>query len=144
MDPVFTRPQQIPASFGSFSAVPFPSDAGTVSLAQVGTVPDGINSLTFETLGLFNANSLQVFFGGNRVPLEYIAGPSLLRHDWRADFGALAGQSGELRITAFHDPAAGSFTRLDNLQFVAIPEPRVWVLFLAGTALLLATRRRRP
>ena len=129
-----------PVHFGLFSAVPFPSEVETVSLAQVGNIPDGVNALTFQTYGLFNANSLEVFFGGNRVPLEFISGPSMLRHDWRADLSGLAGQSGELRITANLQPNAPGVTALDNLQFVAIPEPRVWVLFLAGTALLLAAR----
>ena len=133
----------LPASFGLFSAVPSSIDSVSISLAQVGTIPDGVNSLSFETFGYFNANSVQMDFGGNLLPLELLSGPSTFFRTWRADLGALAGQTGELRITAIYQPDVPGTFRLDNLQFTNVPEPSTWVLFLAGTALLLWAKRRR-
>ena len=133
----------LPASFGLFSAVPSPADSVSISLAQVGTIPDGVNSLAFETFDSFNPNSLQMSFGGNLLPLELLTDPNRLYRAWRADLGTLAGQTGELRITAIYQPDVPGTFRLDNLQFTNVPEPSTWVLFLAGTALLLWAKRRR-
>ena len=135
----------IPASFGSFSALLSPTDAvpSGVSLSQMGTIPEGVNSLSFETFRSFSVNSLQVSFGGNLLPLEFLTGPNTSYGIWRADLGHLAGQTDELRITAIHQPDVPGSFRLDNIQFISIPEPRAWALLGMAGALFCYGRRRR-
>ena len=135
----------LPASFGSFSPRLSPTTAVPlgVSLAQVGTIPDGVNSLSFETVQTFFNATFQVSFGGNVLPLQSVSGPNPSRTSWFADLTGLSGRTDELRISAIPFENHPGSAQLDNLQFITVPEPRAWVLFLAGTAFLLAARRRR-
>ena len=134
-----------PASFGAFSPRLSPTTSVPlgVSLAQVGTIPEGVNSLSFETFSTFFNGTFQVSFGGNVLPLQPVAGPTPSRISWFADLTGLSGRTDELRISGIHFENGAGSIHLDNVQFLSIPEPRAWVLGLAGTALLLAARRRR-
>ena len=134
----------LPASFGSFSALLSPTTAVPpgVSLSQTGTIPDGVNSLSFETFGLFSAN-LQVSFGGNILPLQPVPGPNRFYTSWFADITGLSGQTDELRISAIPFENLPGSARLDNLQFITIPEPRAWALLGMAGALFCYGRRRR-
>ena len=113
-----------------------PVGANSISIGQSGTIPLGMQSMTFWG----NIGGLQISFAGQSLAFSQ-TGSTADYNIYAADVSAFAGQAGQL---LFSLPAYTSTARLDNIQFSSssIPEPSSLALGALG-ALLLGFRRRR-
>jgi hypothetical protein len=114
------------------------------SISQTSLVPVDAESILFKAKysGL-PGGTLLVSLGGQNVSFSAISpGPNYTLYG--GDVSAFAGQVQQLMFTA--PPGVNNYWELDDIQFsnIAVPEPRVFVLF-ASYALLLGWRvlRRR-
>ncbi len=113
---------------GRFSSI-------SAAIAQTGLVPQTAQSLVFLSV---SEGSLQVTFDGQIIPMIQIGtAPNYVAMG--GDISAFAGQTGELRFTAFNGVGAGL---IDSILFStqAIPEPSTYLLFGCGVLLLGAAR----
>ncbi len=126
---------------GLFSSFPVYS----AGLAQTGTVPTGVFSVMFFSLGdrpevTFNGQVIPTTFMGNGVSSSGGATYEVLG----GDVAPFAGQSGELRFTSYAPQGQfGSYTLLDNIFFSnqQVPEPST--LGVLGLGVLLFSYRLR-
>jgi len=118
----------------------------SAALAQTGTVPSGILSIMFYSLGdrpevTFNGQLIPTALLGNGISSSGGATYEILG----GDIASYAGQSGELRFTSYAPQGQfGSSTLLDNIFFSnqQVPEPSVFCLFGVG-ALMLCRRLQK-
>ena len=120
---------------GGFSLTSYPNRQ-SVAVAQTGQIPSWARSMTF----LVSGQNFDVSVGGQSRPL--INGDSV-------DVSAFAGQTVEIRFTAFPQPPPGlaiNFVYLDDISFspVSVPEPATIGLLLAAFLLLALCRADRP
>lgn len=103
----------------------------SISLAQVGQLPLQTGLLQFRTSGFgIPAGSLEIRFDDNLLTLNPVSqGPFYTL--WTADISAFAGQTGELRFTGLPVNAPWD-AHLDDIMFVAVPEPSTWALLALG------------
>jgi len=107
---------------------------------------------------IFDTNTLEFVTGLTQIgnPIEMQKDPNhatRLMHDealYLGDISLAAGHSIQFRLSAkFGEMAAGyenitlGFVRDSGMSLYAIPEPSTWVLFGAGTAIVVIMRRRR-
>jgi len=105
-------------------------EVGIAKIAQTGAVPTGTRSVRFVATSL----SPVVSFAGNSLAVQQV-GSTARYNVFTGDISSFVGQTGELRF---------SQTRLfDQVTFspVAVPEPAVVVLIVAGGLLFIFTRR---
>jgi len=108
----------------------------TISLGQSGTIPLGIESMSFWG----NLGGLQISFGGQALAFSE-TGSTANYNIYAGDVSAFAGQTGQL---LFSLPAYTSNVTLDNIQFStsSVPEPSAFALTALG-GLLVVWRRAK-
>ena len=132
--------------FGAFSSI---------SIYQTGDVPSTARSIMFATDANFDFSLWHISLGGQQLYFQDLGEADLMDPDfpfpgkaYGADVSLLAGQTAELRFTAFPSPSGiQNGERLDNLRFSsnplpAIPEPSTWALLGTGVAALAWHHRR--
>ncbi|MEO5803321.1 MAG: PEP-CTERM sorting domain-containing protein [Verrucomicrobiota bacterium] len=108
---------------GRFSSV-------SAAIGQTGLVPQTAQSLLFSTV---SSGSLQVTFSGLIIPMVLVSnGPNF--SVMGGDISAFAGQTGELRFTAFNGVGSGL---IDAIRFSTSPVPEPSTLALTGIGALL-------
>ena len=125
--------------------IPSPSQSTDVSLSQVGMIPLGASSLQFEIYAIdpLAPENFRFRFGSALLPVELVSQSGFV-FTYQASLAGLAGQTDELWITLAGSPNFAGIHRLDNLQFITVPEPGTWSLLALGGAVgWWATRRRR-
>ena len=135
MDTSGYPPGPIQGNYWAFLATGLvPQTDVTISLSQTGTIPLGMQSMTFWG----NIGGLQISFGGQALAFSE-TGSTANYNIYSADVSAFAGLPGQL---LFSLPAYTSNATLDNIQFSssAVPEPSAFALTALG-GLLLAWRR---
>jgi hypothetical protein len=107
------------------------------TLSQEGDVPADAGALSFA---IFNSlNTYELRMNGNPIPLREDGTGQLY-----GDVSAFAGSHVTLELETYQPsgpfPGPSGSHLLDDIQFVAIPEPSTWVLLIGGIALLLGWR----
>jgi len=106
----------------------------TISLGQSGTIPGGMQSMTFWG----DIGGLQITFAGQSLAFSQ-TGSTANYNIYTADVSAFAGQSGQL---LFSLPAYVNSATLDNIQFSSSPVPEPGILSLSALGGLLFGLRR--
>ena len=117
----------------------FASDTNSAAIGQTGQVPLTAQSLVFwgNTSVSGVANNMEVTFNGSLVPYAAI-GSGNNYTIYGANVSGFAGQTGELRFTAFNNTRA----EIDNMQFSSLPVPEPSGLALVVLAAALFGLRR--
>ena len=109
------------------------------SIFQTATIPLLTQSMQFLSTPILEG--IDVSFGGQSVPLVLVSTDPSGWSRWGGDFGAFAGQTGELRFTAVATPPTPALgVYLDAITFSAapVPEPSIFALFAVGALVLAA------
>ena len=110
-----------------------------VALAQVGTLPVGVQYLSLKASG----GQVSVSFDGQDISLFPASrGSNYILYE--GDISRFAGQAGELRISS--EPTSlnpYNIFILDSINFVPIPEPGVLALWVLGAACFFIRLRRK-
>jgi len=144
-------PSGWPVFEGRFTAViqagrlPPSLEVYPAALAQIGTVPAGIQSIMFYS----GFTRPEVTFNSERIPVALlgtgVSGTGTAYEILGGDISSFAGQIGELRFSSYAvEGQLGSLTLIDNIFFSTqqIPEPGPLGLIGLGT-LLVAWRLRQ-
>jgi hypothetical protein len=123
------------AYYATLASGNYPGFDQTISLSQTGTIPLGMQSMTFWG----SIGGLQITFNGQSLAFSE-TGNTANYNIYTADISAYAGQTGEL---LFSLPPYVTSAALDNIQFsiTPVPEPRVLALFAGGLCLLWRGRQ---
>lgn len=118
-------------------------EGGDVSIAQTGMIPVGTKSLLFMA-NMPEASGWQVTVGDIKIPVAplYQVAPTMFIYV--GDTSAFAGQTEQLKFTAFSGPSAPEEMILDAIQFspIAVPEPSALGLLGCGIVLIVFRPRQ--
>lgn len=115
-----------------------------VAISQTGLVPVGATHIRITTTFLNTSNVRFSYTLGNISLIDTT--PEAIGSGFRytTGIGSLAGQTSTLRFAVQYigDPGTpGGWHLVDDIEFVAIPEPATSLLGLVGTAMLIGARR---